>query len=191
MGGDDVVDVGLRSNAEAVARRLYAKYGDAVEITVGFFPFPPPEHPVAGCPGKRDVVPNPSPLVATLDLPDTIEAGSYYQGTVELVNAGRATFELETSSSFSVYLFLPGQTDPIGLSELGWRGVGVGRSMPTGTKVELPANGGTASCDLALGYALPPGTYEARALVDARMSWDPPQVAFFWTEATAVHLVAP
>ena len=54
----------------------------------------------------------------------------------------------------------------------------------------LPGFGGTASCDLALGYTLPPGAYEARALVD--FVRDPEdEVVFFWSEPSTVEIVNP
>jgi len=68
--------------------------------------------------------------------------------------------------------------------------VDLGSLLDPGEAVDLEASGGTASCDLALGYVLPAGTYEARALVDYQ---EP--VTFesraFWSEPTLIEVVAP
>ena len=44
-------------------------------------------------------------------------------------------------------------------------GVGISADLAPGASRELPALFGTASCDAAAGYALPPGGYEVLVVV--------------------------
>lgn len=185
-----IVKVGLRAGAEELARELRAKYGDAIELSVGLFPYPPPEDPERACLDIRPTVIEHPPMVATVEVDREIVAGTHYQGKVRLTNAGPVPFELETSSDFSLYLFRPGESDPIGMSELGWMGTGSGASLAPGESIRFPGFGGTASCDLALGYTLPPDAYEARALVGFNRKLDD-EVLYFWSEPSTVEVVNP
>lgn len=187
-----VVKVGLRAGAEELAQELRAKYGDAIELSVGLFPYPPPEDPERACLDIRPTVLEHPPLVAAVEVGREIVAGTHYEGEVRLTNAGPEPFELETSSDFSLYLFQPGESDPIGMSELGWIGHGSGASLAPGESIRFPGNGGTASCDLALGYTLPPDVYEARALVGFQSDPNPDEPPlYFWSEAAPVQVVNP
>lgn len=185
-----VITVGVRSSAQALARNLREKYGDAIEISVGLFPYPPPDDPQRACLDIRPIVLEHSPLVAAVEVDRTIVAGAHYEGEVRLTNAGPVSLEFDTSSNFSLFLFRPGDPDPIGMSELGSMGTGYGADLAPGESVRLPAVGGTASCDLGLGYVVPAGIYEARALVDFEM--DPEEEAvFFWSDPATVEVVNP
>jgi hypothetical protein len=185
-----VITVGVRAGAEELARELRAKYGDAIELSVGLFPYPPPDDPQRACLSIRPTVIEHPPLVAAVEVDRVIVAGTDFEGKVRLTNAGPVPFELETSSNFSLYLFRPGEPDPIGMSELGSMGTGYGATLAPGASIRLLAIGGTASCDLALGYTLPPDVYEARALVDFER--DPEEGAeFFWSDPTPVEVVNP
>lgn len=186
-----VIRIGLRVDAEALAGQLRARYGDAVTLTVGHFPYPPPEDPERACLDVQPTVEEHAPLTAVVEVEGPIVGGSRYPGTVRLSNAGAVPYELQTSSNFSLYLFRPGEPETIGLSELGssW-GVGYGRTLEPGEAVELPATGGTASCDLVLGYVLPAGAYEVRALIDFQPVIDDP-ARHFWSDPTPVQVVDP
>jgi len=185
-----VVKVGLRASAEELARELQAKYGDAIELSVGLFPYPPPAEAQRACLHIRQTVLEHFPLVADVEIDRPIVSGTPYEGKVRLTNAGPTPFDLQTSSSFGLFLFRPGESDPIGMSELGSMGTGRGAALTPGASLQLQGFGGTASCDLALGYAVPAGAYEARALVDYER--DPEREAvFFWSEPSTVEVVNP
>ncbi len=180
--------VGVGANSEVLARELLVKYGDAIELSVGLFPYPPPEDPERACLDIRPTVIEHPPMVATVEVDREIVAGTLYEGRVRLTNAGPVPFELETSSDFSLYLFRPGASDPIGMSELGWMGHGSGASLAPGESIRFPGFGGTASCDLALGYVVPAGAYEVRALVGFNRKLDD-RVLYFWSEPSTVAVV--
>jgi hypothetical protein len=189
-GAGGVIVVALRATGEGVARQLHETYGDAVQLSVGLFPFPRPEAPQRGCVRIPPAMPLHAPLAGALTLAGPVASGDFYRGSVRLTNAGPAPFELSTSSGFSAYVFRPGKTTPIGASEGGSAGTGFGERLQPGETVQLDAGGGTASCDLALGYALPPGVYEARALID----YSDPQMAevrYFWSDAARLEIVSP
>jgi len=189
-GANGVVIVGLRSNAEEVARELVARYGTAVEVTVGNFPYPPPEAPQRACASIPDLVANHQPLTATIALQPSVVAGGFFKGKLRFTNAGSAPYELITSSGFTVYLFRASETLPIGSSEGAVGGTGYGKTLAPGGSIELDAGGGTASCDLGVGYVLPAGAYVARALVDYQNP-----VTFenrrFWSDPVTIDVVDP
>ena len=62
--------------------------------------------------------------------------------------------------------------------------------LTPGEGIELGAGGGTASCDLAVGYVIPAGSYVGRAVVDCQ---EP--VTFenrsFWSDAAPILVVTP
>jgi hypothetical protein len=184
------IRVGVLANAEDVARELFEKYGDRLEVSVGLFPYPPPADPQRACVGIRPVVAAHAPLVATVLIDEVIVGGNHYQGTVRLTNDSPKPFELETSSNFSLYLFRSGEADPIGLSEGGSVGTGRVATLGPGESIEIEAAGGTASCDLDLGYVVPAGSYEVRALIDFKQDLAEPSL-FFWSDATAISVVDP
>lgn len=189
-GARGIISVNLRANAEGVAREIVAKYGSAVEVTVGNFAYPPPEARSRSCLWLPQVVIDHRPLQATLSIQRTVIGGDFFKGTLRLTNAGVVPYELLTSSGFTVYLFRQGETEPIASSEGAVAGTGYGRTLVPGEGVDLGAGGGTASCDLAVGYVIPAGTYIGRALVDYQ---EP--VTFenrvFWSDAAPIEVVEP
>lgn len=189
-GANGVIQVALRANAEMVARELVATYGSAIRVSVGFFPYPPPEAPQRACQRLPQASADHRPLTAAVVLPATVVGGDFIKGKARITNKSAVAYDLTTSSTFSVFLFRPGETMPIGASEGGSVGTGYGKTLGPGEAVELDAGGGTASCDLAVGYVVPAGSYEARAVVDFQ---DP--VTFenhaFWSDPAPIDVVAP
>jgi hypothetical protein len=189
-GANRVISVGLRANAEEVARELIAKYGSAIEVTVGNFPYPPPDAPHRACDWTPQVAADHAPLVGAVGFDPTVVGGEFFRGKLRLTNAGLVNYQLETSSNFSIFLFRRGEVLPIGSPEGGSVGTGYAKLLGPAETVELDASGGTASCDLALGYVLPAGTYEARALVDFQDS-ETSELGHFWSEPTTIEVVDP
>jgi hypothetical protein len=188
--GATTVSVGLRAGAECLARQIVAVYGPKVDVTVGLLPFP--LRPVANrsClvggwpPGSVPF------LKASLDIqPNRVAQGDTVKGTVRFTNGGVGQLHLDTSSNFSIYVFAVGADVPVGASEGGSMGTGLLVELAPGQSKDVPAFGGTASCDPALGYVLPTGQYQARALID----FSPPEggVHVFWTDPLEVEVVAP
>jgi hypothetical protein len=187
--GANVVSVGLRARAECVARSIVAAYGPRVEVTVGLFPFPFRAQANRGCQLGSWPLGSIPFLRSTISIDDRIVQGEFFKGSVRFTNAGAALIDLDTDSNFPIYLFRGGADVPIGGSEGGSIGTGLTFQLAPGQSRDIPGFGGTASCDAALGYVLPSGQYDARALIN----FSPPEggVHQFWSDAFRVEVVDP
>lgn len=156
-----VVVVAIRADHMAFALDLKAKYGDAIELTIGEFPYPP-EIP----PGRnRCGPPMLQPSAATLGLTatatvaaSTLRSGADGTGTVIITNNSNAALTIETDSGFTGYL-TDSQGAIIGVFSLGFAGTGRGWTVAPGASETLGVEFGTTSCDPQYGYSLPAGTY--------------------------------
>jgi hypothetical protein len=186
--GAQTVLVGVRAKDECLARELFGAYGARLELTVGVLPFPPRPIPVQGC-GQAGPLLAPPNIRATPQLPEQVSQGDIVRGTVRLANVGPAAVSVDTSSNFVAYLFPPGGNTPVGVPEGGRVGTGLSFDLVPGRPKDVDIYGGTASCEPSLGYVLPAGNYEARALID----WAPPGggVSMFWSDSVPITVVAP
>jgi hypothetical protein len=185
--GAGYVAVDLKATATAAAAEIVGRYGSAVRVDVGFFPYPPPPSPSGAC----DWVPKPSvdpgSLRAVIELPSTTITHSVgLRGKVRITNTGSKTITFDTGQPLSIYLFTPTGAAPIGASSGAVAGTGLGLKLLPAASQDVDAFGGTASCDLALGYELPDGPYVARAAVEVDGSTGP---GFFWSDPMAIQLV--
>jgi hypothetical protein len=189
--GNGTVDVGLRADAGDLAKQIVDAYGDRVIVTVGFFGYPDPAPVSNACP-IAGILADPGSLRATLEMAGTqIASGATFAPTIRIATVGSARVALETSSGLQTYLFQPGDTRPIGTIDLASVGTGLETSVEPGRSVTIPGSGGTASCDIALGYTLPPGPYQARALVDFAPGPEGGRGPLvFWSDPADVQIVA-
>lgn len=162
--GAGVLHLALRADGEDVAADVLAAYGDLVEITVGMLPYP---NRFAGDVGCREL-PNPildAALVARATLDTTgVRSGGDFGGTVTVTNVGEAPFDLQSGIAVAL-VSEPGSDRPIGYYTGAIADVGLGGLLQPGDTFDIQVIGGTASCNTALGYALPPGAYEVRVPV--------------------------
>jgi len=159
--GQGTVVVHLRASEETLAAELHERYGGAIELTVGQFPYPdlPQFHPVIEPPGGR------APLLpqdlADVSLPSgfTIRSGEDLMSGLLTHNNSDDELVIETNGQVTTRVMDP-ETDQ-------WVGGFTGaqhvplvlfRVPPHGT-VELPMLIGTASSVPQLGYAVPPGRW--------------------------------
>jgi hypothetical protein len=188
--GASAVSVNLRARAECLARSIVTAYGSKVEVTVGLLPFPLKPQANGGCPigsWPHGVMPF---LKTTLDVqPMEILQGEWFRGNVRFANPGGSPANVETSSNYSAYLMQPGVETPVGYPEGGSMGTGLSFTLAPGQTRDVPVFGGTASCDPALGYMLPIGQYEARAMIDFSTRDGPLQE--FWSDPLRLTVVAP
>ena len=164
--GAGEVHLTLRADGEDVAAEMHERYGDLVEITVGLLPYPDrfSGDPLCGpLVGPIDVD-SPLVAVATLDV-GSVRSGLDFGGTVIVRNAGADVFDFQSGPTQSAVVFRPGAAAPSGFYTGGMDAIGYGARLEPGGSVSLDVVGGTASCDPALGYALPPGLYEVRVPV--------------------------
>jgi hypothetical protein len=168
-GATGVVEVGLRANGEGMARQIVEEYGDAVHVTVGLLSYPDRTRAdgLTTCGPANGTLALDSPLRGTLVLePISVSSGADFDAKVRVVNVGVGDFAFESGSPATALVFAPGGSEPVGTFTGGIGGVGLSRVLGPRDSVDIDVLGGTASCDPALGYALPPGQYEVRAIVD-------------------------
>jgi len=163
----NTVSVMLRADGEDVAAAISEKYGDLVEISVGALPYPDPGT------GNNctDLVPpppsEPTSLAATLHpITDVVPVGHHFEAVVTVTNTGGDAITFESGSPLTALVYTQGTDEVVGIYTGGIAGVGVGAELGPGDSIDIDVIGGTASCDPALGYALPPGEYEVRVPVE-------------------------
>jgi hypothetical protein len=95
--GKDYVAVDLRADGEPLAAELWARYGDAVQLTVGGKPYPPSDSPTAAAACDiGEIAEWPPGVSASLELADdAIAVGKDGGGAVTIVNRSRQRFTAE------------------------------------------------------------------------------------------------
>jgi hypothetical protein len=80
---------------------------------------------------------------------------------------------------------------PVGFFTGGMDDIGYGATIAPGESITLDVVGGTASCDPALGWALPPGSYEARVQVEVYTMHDnaPTEVGYVLSPPAPLSIV--
>jgi hypothetical protein len=179
----------LKPTATAAAAEIVGRYGWAVQVTVGFFPYPPPSSTPSGCGWAPSRTVDPGPLRAVIDLPTPrISHTVSFPAKVTLTNNGSTTLTIDTGQPLSIYLFEPDGTALVGASPGAVAGTGLGLKLLPGASHAIDAGGGTASCDLRLGYELPDGPYVARAAVEIDETSGP---GYFWSDPVSIQLTTP
>ena len=179
----------LKPTATAAAAEIVDRYGWAVQVTVGFFPYPPSSPTSGGCLMAPSRTVDPGPLRAVIELPTTqISHTVGFQAKVKLTNAGSTTLTIDTGQPLSIYLFTPDGGALVGASPGAIGGTGLQLELLPGTSHDVDAVGGTASCDPRLGYELPDGPYVARAAVEIDGTSPP---GYFWSSPVSIQLVTP
>jgi len=168
--GRGVVEMDLRADSLDLARRIWDRYGPAVRIKLGMFPYPPP----SGLPPSRCAeliaywVPRASSsLVATLALrSSTVRSGRDFSATVTIRNAGATAYQFDSGADQTAIVFRRGTFEVVGMGLVGGSEIGYSKRLKPGEVIRQGSWGGTASCDLSAGYAVQPGTYDVRALIE-------------------------
>jgi hypothetical protein len=159
--GQGTVMVQLRASEEPLAAKLHERYGGAVELTVGLFPYPdlPPFHSLLEPPGGQAP---PLPLdLADVSVPSglTIRSGEDLMSVLVTHNHTDDELVVETNGQVTARVMDPDTGRCVG----GFTGAQhmpliLFRIPPHGT-VDVPMLIGTASFDPELGYAVPPGRW--------------------------------
>ncbi len=164
-GGRGVVSVSLWADQVEAAEDLHRRYGDAVELEVGHFPYPdrfaarrspsvppnPPEHP-------------PLPEGVVLTLPEEFAVRSGGTGRTVLTVRNRTANDVRSSSNGTLFppVVDPGTGEHVG----GYEGAMTTQlkvvTIAPGHSAELPVLVGTASSRPELGWAVPPGRWALR-----------------------------
>ena len=168
-GATGVIEVALRANGEGMARQIVERYGDAVQVTVGMLSYPDRARAdgLTTCGPEMATLRLDTPLRGTLVLESgTVSSGADFGATVRVANLGTGDFDFQSGSPATALVFAPGGSEAIGSFTGGIAGVGLGEVLGPLESIDIDVLGGTASCDPALGYALPSGSYEVRAVID-------------------------
>lgn len=157
--GMGAVEVVLAPNEAALAAELAARYGNAIELTVGALPYPldrassiceppPEERSLSGL--DIAIVPPAGPLTA-----GGIEPLGF---TLTLTNVGDSSIRFDSGAAIGTFLDTEGNvvssSDNVSIADLGYT-----VDLAPGASTELPLYASAASCDPDLGYVLPPGDY--------------------------------
>jgi hypothetical protein len=183
-GGTDRgrLEVSLRADGEAVAAQLKERYGDAIDITVGFLHYP--DCQFSGSVGqllansfrqRPEVLCD--PLRVTLEDPLEVRSGANSRSSIRLINDGPVEIVVKTNGQATAVVIDPETGDVVG----GYSGAQtlplVGFSAPAGDSVVIPVFVGTASTVPRLGYSVPPGQWALEiglAFTDNRRFRTPP-----------------
>jgi hypothetical protein len=190
--GGGVIHVNLRADGEDVAAKVHAAYGELAEIVVGMLPYPDRFGGPPLCEPAADVLPSLAPLDVDLGLDsDSVASGADFHGDVIITNTDTLPFDFQSGPTQTAVVYLPGATTPSGFFTGGMDAMGFGARLAPGESVTLDVVGGTASCDPALGYALPPGSYEVRVRVLVQTQHDnaPTEVSYLLSEPVPLTIV--
>jgi hypothetical protein len=162
--GKAVVSVGLRADQEHVASELASRYGSAVELRVGFFPFPDrrrsrPWPPAGPAPEEQAF----EGLEMSVEVDERVlEAGDDGHGRLVVRNSSQERIGPLDTGQPLVGSLLNASLETVG----GYSGAvaGTGRfiDLAPGASASLPVIFGTASTREDLGYVVPPGRYWLR-----------------------------
>jgi hypothetical protein len=163
--GHGQLQIQLQPDQERLAATLLDKFGDAVDLKVGAFPYPmPPE-------SNSEVVrrPNISNSQISLITEDNVDvallepleiiSGRTGRGVLVFINRGRNEVVLNTNGWLTARVVDPLTGEVVG-GFVGMQAMPLIRfSMPPGETVTVPVSVGTASFKRSLGYLVPPGEW--------------------------------
>jgi hypothetical protein len=161
--GGGRVNVRLRADGARVAARLRERYGDAVDLTVGFLHFPECTYPGSSeslLTAQRPPTPLlPGDLRVAVEEPLEVRSGANLHSTMQMFNSGDQDAVAHTNGQITAPVVDPGTNEVAG----GYSGA---QTLPlirfcarAGGSVEIPLLIGTASTLPRLGYAVPPGRW--------------------------------
>lgn len=159
------VNVQLAADQEDLAASFHERYGDAVELRVGVFPYPPgsgvdhqEKRPPAVARPKLPLLPS-EEFEVGLESEIAVPSGGTKRGALRLRNRGSEEVVIETNGGVTARVIDAQTGDGVG----GFFGVQTAplitfRIAPGGT-VLIPLLVGTTSSVRNLGYAVPPGPW--------------------------------
>ena len=159
------VNVQLAADQEELAATFHRRFGDAVELRVGVFLYPPvlgPDHQEEGPPAvarpQLPLLPS-EEFEVSLEGEIVIASGATTRSTLRIQNRGSAEAVIETNGGVTARVVDPQTNEGVG----GFVGAQAMplikyRIAPDGT-VSIPLLIGTTSSVRSLGYAIPPGSW--------------------------------
>jgi hypothetical protein len=165
----DHLELALRPDGKATADALTATYGPDILhiVSIGFLGYPDINVVARPCltmlASKIDI--SGLRAILTLDSP-TVRSGQDFHGSVVIRNDGSQPAELNSGAPATAVVYRAGTNELVGGYAAGGGEVGFGGTIAPGASLTDEMVSGTASCVPALGYALPPGHYDVRAVVE-------------------------
>jgi hypothetical protein len=156
------ISVHLTPWAADAAEQLHRQFGDDVELTVGFLPYPPgrPVRPRRWhAPWQPPDLLDPREATVALDGPATVSSGHTLHHHLTVHNLTGSELQIATNGRVTGSVVDPQTGETVG----GFSGaqtlpLKVFRAIPGGS-VRLPLLVGTASSRPRLGYTVPPGEW--------------------------------
>jgi hypothetical protein len=157
------LDVRLAAGQEELATQLHDRYGDAIDLTVGFFHFP--DMAVLNNDGlpKQRTKPERPPLLPSdeiqVSIPEGLEVRSGYTCASVLQMHNRRSDEVRvmTNGQLTAYIVDPATQEMVGGFSGAQRMPSVGFRILPGDTTDIPLLIASASAVPRLGYAIPPG----------------------------------
>jgi hypothetical protein len=191
----DAIELTLRADGEAIAAEITAKYGSLVDIWVGMLHYPDRGLGEGG--GCARFLHEPAiglPLRASVKRLSQVEirSGADFSGDVTVVNVGSTAFDFESGRPQTALILGPDGRTLVGAYFGAIAGTGAGALIEPGGTYDMDFLGGTASCDPAVGYAVPPGEAFVVVPVDVYRRTDPngpPEVLKLMSEPMPIRVV--
>ncbi|MGH8476966.1 MAG: hypothetical protein ACRER2_14560 [Methylococcales bacterium] len=195
------IEIELTAQGEDLAAQLWEQYGDALDISVGAFPYPPSrarltdaKHPLPDCrigeplpPTKETIIPG-LKLRVVLDQP-SVPSGADFKAKLVARNTGSTRIHREIEGDpLTAMIVRPGTRDIVGVHYGFIGGMGAAFRLAPGGQQQFAVQGGTASCDLQLGYAVPPGQYAVIVTVRLYNSTPGQPIAFVISPETPIRV---
>jgi hypothetical protein len=169
-GGELPYAISLAAWGTEAAAALHERFGDDVELTVGFLPYPP-GHPSRREPPSMTHLEETAALdpgVASVELDGLASVRSGYSLTHRLLvrNRSEAGLAIATNGAITASVVDPGTGEVVG-GYAGWQTTPlVTFEVGPGATTRIPLLIGTASLAPRLGYAVPPGNWGLRGVLD-------------------------
>jgi len=169
--GQGNVTVRLKSNQETLAAELHERYGDAVDLTVGYFHYPDLKflgHD--GMPGPPPVPQRPA-LLASDEIEVSVEedlkvkSGEDLSSVLRVRNHQSAEIVVLTNGMVTAHIVDPETDEVVGAFDGARRLPLVPFRIPPHDFAEIPMLIGTASTAPRLGYAVPPGRWTIEVIL--------------------------
>jgi len=152
--------------AAAAAEELHRQFGDDVELTVGFLPYPPgrPGRPrqqraPAHAPAEPPALLDGREVMVALDGPATVSSGHTLHHRLTVHNLTGSELQIATNGGVTAVVVDPQTGEAVGgFSGLQTLPLKVFQAIPDGS-VRIPLLIGTASSRPQLGYTVPPGEW--------------------------------
>jgi hypothetical protein len=170
--GRGTLHLSLWADQEPLALQLHDRYGDRVDITVGFLHFPDRSRRDAHGKIRRIPARERPPLLPSDEIVGSVEegievrSGHTLHSQLRLHNRGPEQVVARTNGQVTALVVDPETSEVVG----GYAGAQVlplvRFSAPSGDSVEIPLLVGTASSVPRLGYAIPPGRWAIEVVLD-------------------------